>query len=463
MHYRNIKMSDFIETPRLIIKPPSWNDFEAYYGLLSDPDVMRYIGKGVKTQQESRDNLQQQIEHFKHHGFSLGSVYEKQTGLFVGRAGLVYLEMKADQPQIEIGYALHQRFWNQGYGTELVKACIHWGFMPCESASYPQPSGELAYSIGLFNQLMENNAVCLDPYNPNEITYYKDWENPVEFFAKESILELPQAPAMIALKKNLVEIKQEERVLSAVLEFNDTCLAAHPGYQNTQRKYWVYLPPHYNSFRTYPLMLFLDGGDYLGLFLTPAILDTLIAQGDIPPCLAVFFDYSPDNRMVEYNCHDAFTDFISGEFLHILSIKHGFSIHHSPELTTIAGYSASGLAAFYAGISRSERFGQVIAQSPSLEILQKSQLRHFIRNVSSRQTRFYFETGSLEILPAELIFADGSSQAFNSLQACRDTADELQRQGWRVGLQEFVGGHNSICWRQSLPAKIIAAFSSGNG
>lgn len=53
-------MDDFIETPRLIIKSPDWSDFEAYYGLLSDPEVMRYIGKGIRTQEETRENLQKQ-------------------------------------------------------------------------------------------------------------------------------------------------------------------------------------------------------------------------------------------------------------------------------------------------------------------------------------------------------------------------------------------------------------------
>ena len=66
---------------------------------------------------------------------------------------------------------------------------------------YPQPAGELARSLWLFNQLMAENAVSIDPHNPRAIVYYKDWENPVEFWAKESILELPKAPAPLVSSK----------------------------------------------------------------------------------------------------------------------------------------------------------------------------------------------------------------------------------------------------------------------
>ena len=79
--------------------------------------------------------------------------------------------------------------------------------------------------------------------------------------------------------------------------------------------------------------------------------------------------------MVEYNCSAVFTDFIADELLPILSRRHKLSIAATSQTTAIVGYSASGLAAFYAGMTRAYRFGQVIAQSPSLEILKKSELR----------------------------------------------------------------------------------------
>ena len=45
----------------------------------------------------------------------------------------------------------------------------------------------------LFNQ----GCVQTDPRNKQEMIYYMDYDNPAEFFGKESIIELPHAPAFI--------------------------------------------------------------------------------------------------------------------------------------------------------------------------------------------------------------------------------------------------------------------------
>ncbi len=124
---RRINMN-LLETKRLIVKPTSLDNFENVYALFSDPEVMRYVGRGVRTREETQANLKKMIQHQEKHGFSVGDVYEKHTGLFVGRAGLIYLEMKDDQPDIEVGYTLHKKFWKNGYATELAKAFLDWGF-----------------------------------------------------------------------------------------------------------------------------------------------------------------------------------------------------------------------------------------------------------------------------------------------------------------------------------------------
>jgi ribosomal-protein-alanine N-acetyltransferase len=121
-------MNILLETSRLLVKPTTLANFEEVYPLLSDPEIMRYVGRGVKTREEARDSLEKMIRHQEKHGFSMGCVYEKETGALVGRAGLVYWELNDTQAEIEVGYLLSKPYWKKGYGTELAKAFVSWGF-----------------------------------------------------------------------------------------------------------------------------------------------------------------------------------------------------------------------------------------------------------------------------------------------------------------------------------------------
>ncbi|MBA3660946.1 MAG: GNAT family N-acetyltransferase [Gammaproteobacteria bacterium] len=121
-------MSIFLETPRLIITTPSAKDFDQLLALQADADVMQYVGQGVRNPAEVQMGLEKAIMHQEKHGFSLGNVFEKESGAFVGRAGLIFLAYDDTQPDIEVGYALIKAAWNKGYATELLKALITWGF-----------------------------------------------------------------------------------------------------------------------------------------------------------------------------------------------------------------------------------------------------------------------------------------------------------------------------------------------
>jgi len=120
-------MTIFIETERTVIKVPVLNDVTYWSSLHSDHDVMEYMG-GIKTKEVVQAWLEADIQHFKKHGFGMGSVFERNSNEFIGKAGLVYLDHDDHQPDIEIGYVLHKHFWSKGYGTELVHALVNWGF-----------------------------------------------------------------------------------------------------------------------------------------------------------------------------------------------------------------------------------------------------------------------------------------------------------------------------------------------
>lgn len=121
-------MNIFLKTERLIIKPSVPEDFDDLYALQSDPDVMQYIGQGVRTSSEVNEWLAKAIAHHQKHGFSFCSVFEKESNQLIGQAGLQYLAYDDQQPDIEIGYRLKKQSWGKGYATELTKALIVWGF-----------------------------------------------------------------------------------------------------------------------------------------------------------------------------------------------------------------------------------------------------------------------------------------------------------------------------------------------
>ena len=118
----------FLETQRLTIKPSTLEDLDDLYAIQSDPDVMQYIGQGVRTRSEVSEWLAKAIAHHQKHGFSFCSVFEKESKQLIGQAGLQYLSYDEQQPDIEIGYRLKKQSWGKGYATELTKALIDWGF-----------------------------------------------------------------------------------------------------------------------------------------------------------------------------------------------------------------------------------------------------------------------------------------------------------------------------------------------
>lgn len=50
-------MTIMIETDRLVLKTSTRENFQQVFLLLSDPDVMRYIGNGPRTENEVRNGL----------------------------------------------------------------------------------------------------------------------------------------------------------------------------------------------------------------------------------------------------------------------------------------------------------------------------------------------------------------------------------------------------------------------
>jgi RimJ/RimL family protein N-acetyltransferase len=132
---KKIQTGVFLETARLKVLVPKINDLDEQFLLQSDPRVMKFIGSGVRTREEVKVSLEKAVVHYEKFGFSLGSVFEKATKKFVGRAGLINLGFDEKANEIEVAYALLPEYWGQGYATELAFGLLQWGF---ENLSVPK-------------------------------------------------------------------------------------------------------------------------------------------------------------------------------------------------------------------------------------------------------------------------------------------------------------------------------------
>ncbi len=128
-------MTTFFETERLTVKYLTESDRDLHHNLLQDLDVMRFIGDGQpRSRSETDEQFAKLLEHQTKYKITLGSVFLKSDGSYIGRGGLVYLAFDDSQPEVEVGYAFYPAYWGKGYATELTKAAIQWGFDHLEIA-----------------------------------------------------------------------------------------------------------------------------------------------------------------------------------------------------------------------------------------------------------------------------------------------------------------------------------------
>ena len=136
------------ETDRLILRHFEWSDLDALHAIMSDPQVMRYVGTGrPKTRQQTErilglwiaDNerawdeqtlarlpqLRRAIERDAH--FAVWAAVEKRTGRLIGRCGLLPWDLEGKK-ETEVGYMVARSHWGRGYATEAARGARDYGF-----------------------------------------------------------------------------------------------------------------------------------------------------------------------------------------------------------------------------------------------------------------------------------------------------------------------------------------------
>nr|WP_220127287.1 GNAT family N-acetyltransferase [Halobacillus locisalis] len=127
---RSVHRKVIYETRRLKFRKYNDEDFDYLFSLLSDPEMVRYIGDGNTKDEKSTKNFLNWIYSSYDVGPDLGLMVleNKEDNTQIGHAGLVPQTVDGAE-EIEIGYWVSRKHWGKGYATEAAKALKEYGLI----------------------------------------------------------------------------------------------------------------------------------------------------------------------------------------------------------------------------------------------------------------------------------------------------------------------------------------------
>lgn len=111
-------------TPRLQLKKESLNDFERFFSMSKDPDVMRYIGDGSIyhwTKKVALEKFKTKLDCQNNSEPGTLAVYTKNNQIYIGWCGIKHSKFL---DHIELGYSYCSDVWHNGYATEAAAAFL---------------------------------------------------------------------------------------------------------------------------------------------------------------------------------------------------------------------------------------------------------------------------------------------------------------------------------------------------
>ena len=223
-------------------------------------------------------------------------------------------------------------------------------------------------------------------------------------------------------------------------------------FENTVRKYWVYVPAQYRPRKPACVLVFQDGQRAInprGALRVPVVLDNLIHWQEIPVTIGIFITPgqrgdtypesiglgNPNNRSVEYDSlGDAYARFVVEEMLP--EVGRRYNLTNDPEGRAIGGASSGALAAVTVAWERPDAFRKVISLIGSFPNLRGGHVYpDLVKQTERKPIRVYLQDGLYDNRNAERPERDWYLQN-------RAMAAALKDKGYDVAYTLGEGGHS---------------------
>lgn len=183
-------------------------------------------------------------------------------------------------------------------------------------------------------------------------------------------------------------------------------------FEDTVRRYSVYVPAQYDASKPTAVMVFQDGHAYVdkkGQFRATTVMDNLIHEGAMPATIGIFIDPghkdrelpekrgwrpTPNNRSFEYDTlSDQYARFLIEEILP--AVAKDYNLTGDPNQRAICGISSGGICAWTVAWERPDMFRKVLSHVGSfVNIRGGNHCEALIRKSEKKPIRVFLQDGS---------------------------------------------------------------------
>ncbi len=133
--------------------------------MLSNPEMVRYIGNGVTRDQKGTQAFLEWIySHYQmNEEFGLKVIVRKADNIPIGHAGIVPQQVHG-KDELEVGYWISKDYWGNGYASESMKTFLHRGANELgigRLISLIQPGNLASQKVALKNGMQLEKEVIL--------------------------------------------------------------------------------------------------------------------------------------------------------------------------------------------------------------------------------------------------------------------------------------------------------------